>query len=296
MSEGPRITLNDGTTIPQLGFGTLSVPPDRDPTPANTAITAEVVGNALAVGYRHIDTAQMYGNERGVGVAIAASGIPRDELYITTKLSNAYHRPDDVRRSFYESLSKLGLDRLNLFLIHWPLPTRYEGDFVSTWKAMAQLVQEGTLTSAGVSNFEPSHLDRIITETGLVPAVNQIELHPTFANADASAASRTHGIAIESWSPLGQGKLLDNQVIRGIARARGRSPAQVLLRWHVQHNFIVIPKSMHRERIQENFDIFDFELTSDEVRRLDALDQAASGRIGPNPATFDMIPEVQPAG
>ena len=227
----------------------------------------------------------MYGNERGVGVAIAASDIPRDELFITTKLGNANHRPDDVRRSFEESLSKLGLDYVDLFLIHWPLPTLYEGDFVSPWQAMAQLVEEGTLRTAGVSNFEPSHLDRIISETGLVPAVNQIELHPNVLNAAAAAACVEHGVGRfmePAWARRAAGRARH----REIAQARQKSPAQVLLRWHVHHNLIVIPKSMHRERIEANIRIFDFALTADEVASIDALDKGEAGRIGPNPTTF----------
>jgi 2,5-diketo-D-gluconate reductase A len=284
--ETPRITLNNGRTIPQLGFGTLNVPPDREPTPENTAKTAEIVGLALEAGYRHIDTAQGYGNERGVGDAIKASGIPRDELFVTTKLGSANHRPDDVKRSFEESLEKLSLDYVDLFLIHWPLPMLYDGDFVSTWKAISRLVEEGTLRSGGVSNVEPEHLERIISATGVVPAVNQIELHPNFLNADAAAACVRHGIAVESWSPLGHGALLNEPVIAQVAQARQKSPAQVLLRWHVQHNLIVIPKSMHRERIEENAAIFDFELTADEMTRIDAMDKGEAGRTGPNPNTF----------
>jgi 2,5-diketo-D-gluconate reductase A len=286
----PRIALNDGTTIPQLGFGTLGVPSDRTPSRSNTAQTAEIVGLALAVGYRHIDTAQMYGNEQGVGEAIAASGIPREELYVTSKLGNGNHRPDDVRRSFDETLEKLGLEYLDLFLMHWPLPTLYDGDYVSTWKAMTELVAEGRLRTAGVSNFQPAHLDRIIAETGVVPAVNQIEVHPYFANSAARAASTRHGIAVEAWSPLGQGKLLDDQVIGRIAAAREKSNAQVILRWHIQHGHIAIPKSMHRERMEENFKVFDFALSAEEVAAIDTLDKGEGGRIGPNPDTFDWIP------
>jgi len=185
----PTITLNDGTTIPQLGFGTLNIPPDRTPSRGNTEKTAEIVGTALRLGYRHIDSAQMYGNEQGVGEAIAASGILREQLFITSKLGNGNHRPEDVRRSFDESLGKLGLDYLDLFLIHWPLPTLYDGDYVSSWKAMTELVAEGRLRSAGVSNFQPEHLDRIIGATGVPPAVNQIEAHPYFLNDTARASS-----------------------------------------------------------------------------------------------------------
>ena len=211
MSSLPRITLNDGTTIPQIGFGTLNVPPDRQPTPENTEKTAQVVGLAIELGYRHIDTAQSYGNERGVGEAIAASSVPREELYITSKLGNGNHRPDDVRRSFDETMEKLGLEQLDLFLIHWPLPALYDGDFVSTWKAMVQLVADGRLRTAGVSNFQPDHLDRIIGETGVAPAVNQIEVHPYFTNVAARSASARHGVAVEAWSPIGQGVLLNDR-------------------------------------------------------------------------------------
>lgn len=286
----PTIALNNGTTIPQLGFGTLHVPPDRNPTRENIAKTAEVVGLALELGYRHIDTAQMYGNEIGVGQGITASGIPRGELYVTSKLGNGNHRPDDVRRSFDETLVRLGLDYLDLFLIHWPLPMLYDGDYVSTWKAMTGLLADGRLRSAGVSSFQPNHLDRIINETGVVPVVNQMEVHPYFRNDAARAASRRHGMAIEAFSPLGQGKLLDDAVISAIAAAKGKTCAQVILRWHIQHGHIVFPKSMHRERMQENLDLFDFDLTPAEVAAIDALDQGESGRIGPNPDTFDWVP------
>lgn len=286
MTTRPHVTLNDGTTIPQIGFGTLNVPPDRAPTRENTQKTAEVVGLALELGYRHIDTAQSYGNERGVGEAIAAASVARDELYITSKLGNGNHRPDDVRRSFDETLEKLGLERLDLFLIHWPLPKLYDGDFVSTWKAMVALMADGRLRSAGVSNFQPGMLDRIIGETGAVPVVNQIEVHPYFTNVAAREASIRHGIAVEAWSPIGQGVLLDDAAIGKIAAAHQKSVAQVTLRWHVQHGHIIFPKSMHRERMQENLTIFDFELSADEMAVLDGLDRGERGRTGPNPDTF----------
>ena len=284
------ITLNDGTTIPQLGFGTLNVPPDRTPSPENTATTAEVVGLALQAGYRLIDTAQMYGNERGVGQGIAASGLPRQELYVTSKLGNGNHRPADVRRSFDQTLDKLGLDYLDLFLMHWPLPTRYDGDYTSTWEAMTELLASGRLRSAGVSNFQPAHLDRIVGQTGAVPAVNQIEVHPGFNNDAARVATARHGIAVEAWSPLGQGKVLSNETITQIAARHGTSPAQVILRWHIQHGHIVIVKTMHRERMHENLGAPGFELPSDEIAAIDALDQGEAGRIGPSPDTFDWLP------
>ncbi len=287
----PTVTLNDGTTVPQLGFGTLGVQPDREPTRSNTEKTAEVVGLALQLGYRHIDTAQSYGNERGVGEAIAASGLPRDQLYVTSKLANGNHRPDDVRRSFDETLERLGLEQLDLFLVHWPVPALYGGDYVSTWEAMSELVAEGRLRTAGVSNFQPAHLDRIVAATGIVPAVNQVELHPYFANKGVCATATRHGIAMEAHSPLGHdAKLLGDEEITRIAAARGRSNAQVVLRWHVQHGHIVIPKSTRRERMEENLNVFDFELSDAEMASIDALDKGESGRVGPNPETFDSIP------
>jgi 2,5-diketo-D-gluconate reductase A len=276
-----NVVLNNETTIPQLGFGVFQVPPDQ---------TAQVTGTALEVGYRHIDTAQMYENEAGVGEAIKASGIARDELYITSKLNNTFHEPDAARRAFDETLTRLGLDRIDLFLIHWPLPTRYDGDYVSTWRTLNEFVADGRATSVGVSNFQPAHLDRIIEETGLVPAVNQIEVHPYFTNEAARAASIRHGVEVEAWSPIAQGKVLDDAVIGEIATAHGKTPSQVTLRWHIERGDIVFPKSMREERMRENFDIFDFTLTESEVAAIDALDQGEAGRTGPNPDTFDWIP------
>jgi 2,5-diketo-D-gluconate reductase A len=276
----PAITLNDSTEIPQLGFGVFLVPPDQ---------TQRTVEQAFEVGYRHIDTAQMYGNEAEVGAAIAASGIPRDELYVTTKLDNGNHRPDDARRSFAESLERLGLDHVDLFLIHWPLPTRYGGDFVSTWQTMVELRDDGGTTSVGVSNFEPAHLDRIIDATGDVPAVNQIEVNPYFTNEAARAADARHGIATEAWSPIARGGIAGDTTIGAIAERTGRTPAQVTLRWHLQRGDIVFPKSMRRERMEENFALFDFELSDQDMSAITSLDQGESGRTGPNPNTFDTI-------
>lgn len=282
----PTIVLNDGTTIPQLGLGTLLIPGDHSPSRPNTHTAAEVVGLALSVGYRHIDTAQLYGNEEGVGKAIARSGIPRGELYVTSKLANGNHRPDDVLRSFDDTLNKLGLDYLDLFLIHWPLPTMYDGDYVSTWRAVTELVDDGRLRTAGVSNFQPVHLDRIIAETGIVPAVNQIEAHPYFLNNTARTASARYGIAVVAWRPLGRGALLDDPVVSQVAAARGKSSAQIILRWHIQRGDIVIPKTTHHGRMEENIDVFDFELSAEEAASIDALDRGPSGRIGPDPDTF----------
>ena len=278
----PTITLHDQTTIPQLGFGVFQVPPDQ---------TAKTVLNALEVGYRHIDTAQMYENEAGVGEAIAASGIPRDELYVTTKLNNGFHRPDDARRSLDESLSRLGLDQVDLFLIHWPLPTRYDGDYVTTWRTMAEFVEDGRARSVGVSNFQPDHLERIVSETGVVPVLNQVEVHPFFGNEDVRAACAKHDIAVEAWAPIARGKVADDATITGIADRLGRTPAQVALRWHIQRGDIVFPKTVTPERMRENFDIFDFELSDDDMSTITALDRGEDGRGGPNPDTFDMIPD-----
>ncbi len=278
----PRITLNDQTTIPQLGFGVFQVPPEE---------TADTVKQAFDVGYRHIDTAQMYGNEQGVGDAIAGSGIDRNELYVTTKLNNGFHRPDDARRELATSLERLQLDRVDLVLIHWPLPTKYDGDYVSTWQALIDFQREGGATSIGVSNFQPEHLDRIIEETGVVPVVNQIEVHPYFGNQAARAASAGHDIAVEAWSPIAQGNVLDDSAIKGIAAKVERTPAQVTLRWHLQRGDIVFPKSMNVERMRENFAIFDFELGADDMAEITGLDRGDDGRQGPNPDVFDYIPD-----
>jgi 2,5-diketo-D-gluconate reductase A len=276
----PSLSLNDGTHIPQLGFGVFLVPPEE---------TQRTVEQALEVGYRHLDTAQMYGNEAEVGAAIAASGVPREELYVTTKLDNGNHLPDDARRSFAESLDRLRLDRVDLFLIHWPLPTRYDGDFVTTWRTLVELRDGGGATSVGVSNFEPVHLDRIVEETGFVPAVNQIEVNPYFTNEAARAADARHGVATEAWSPIARGGIAGDETIAAIAERVGRTPAQVTLRWHLQRGDIVFPKSMHRERMEENFALFDFELTGDDLATIAGLDRGESGRTGPNPNTMDLI-------
>ncbi|WP_068106956.1 aldo/keto reductase [Nocardioides dokdonensis] len=277
----PTITLNNQTQIPQLGFGVFQVPPEQ---------TADTVTKALEVGYRHIDTAQMYGNEQEVGVALANADIARDDLYVTSKLNNGFHRPDDARRAFDDTMAKLGLDQIDLFLIHWPLPTLYDGDFVSTWQTLAEFVADGRARSIGVSNFQPAHLERLVQETGIVPAVNQIEVHPYFTNEDARAASIRHGIEVEAWSPIAQGAVLSDPTIGEIATAHGKSVSQVTLRWHIERGDIVFPKSMHEERMRENFDIFDFSLSVDEVATIAGLDRGAEGRRGPDPDTFDYVP------
>ena len=279
-SSVPTVTLNDDRQIPQLGFGVFQVPPEQ---------TQATVERAFEAGYRHIDTAQMYGNESGVGAAVKAAGIPRDELWITTKLNNGFHRPDDARRAFAESLDRLGLDQVDLFLIHWPLPTRYDGDYVSTWRTLVELREDGRAGSIGVSNFEPEHLRRIVDETGVVPAVDQIEVHPYFGNEAARAAAAEHGIVTEAWAPIAKGAVNDDATIREIADRVGRTPAQVTLRWHVQRGDIVFPKSMRPERMQENFAIFDFELSEDDVATISGLDRGEDGRTGPNPNTMDWL-------
>ena len=283
----PQITLNTGATIPQLGYGTLALQPDRESNDTNAKITEPIVTQALEAGYRHLDTAQAYGTELGVGRAIAHSGIPRDEIYITSKLANSNHAPDDVKRSFEQTLEFLGVEQLDLFLIHWPLPTLYGGDYVSTWRALAEFVADGRLRTVGVSNFQPAHLDRIIEETGVVPAVNQIELHPYFANP-AVAATRRHGIAVEAHSPLGHnGDPLGDETIARIAADHDKTVAQVILRWHVQHGTIAIPKSARPERMAENLDVFDFELSAEEIASIDGLDKGT--RVGPDPDTYEGV-------
>ena len=277
----PNIALPDGTSIPQLGFGVFQVPPED---------TAATVVQAFEAGYRHIDTAQMYGNEAGVGEAIRASGLARDDLYVTTKLNNSFHRPDDARREIDASLEKLGLDQVDLFLIHWPLPTQYDGDFVQTWRALIEAQEAGKTRSIGVSNFQPAHLDRIVEETGVVPVVNQVEVHPFFTNEEVRAANQRHGVLTEAWSPIAKGTVMDDDTIGEIASLVGRTPAQVTLRWHVQRGDIVFPKSMNPDRMRQNFEIFDFELEPTHMSAIAELDRGEEGRTGPNPDTFDWIP------
>jgi len=277
----PALTQNDGRTIPQLGFGVFQVPPPE---------TAGVVLDALAAGYRHIDTAQMYGNEKGVGEALASSGLARDEVYLTTKLNNGFHRPDDARRAFEQSLVDLGTDQVDLFLIHWPLPTKYDGDYVSTWNTLIEFAADGRARSIGVSNFQVDHLARLAAETSVVPAVNQIEVHPYFGNEDVRAADAAAGILTQAWSPIAQGAVLDDPVITGIADRLGRTPSQVTLRWHIERGDIVFPKTLSPERMRENAAIFDFELSAEDRTAITALDRGESGRRGPNPTTFDWIP------
>jgi 2,5-diketo-D-gluconate reductase A len=277
----PTIELNDGRAIPQLGFGVFQIPPDE---------TERAVTVALETGYRHIDTAEMYGNEKGVGDAVRASGIDRADVFITSKLNNGFHEPGVARKAFAQTLDELGSDYVDLFLIHWPLPTLYGGDFVSTWKTLEEFQADGRARSIGVSNFQVAHLERLAAETDVVPAVNQIELHPYLLNEEVRAYGEAHAIATQAWSPIAQGEVLDDPVITAIADRLGRSPAQVVLRWHIQRDSIVFPKSTTPARIKENFELFDFELEPGDTEKIDALDRGEAGRDGPNPDVFDYVP------
>ncbi|MFD1860816.1 aldo/keto reductase [Aeromicrobium camelliae] len=278
MASVPHITLNNGVEIPQFGFGTWQIPPED---------AQARVAEALEVGYRHIDTAQMYGNEEGVGAAIAAAGLAPEDVFVTSKLNNNNHAPERVGASLDESLQRLGLERLDLFLIHWPLPT-IDIDYVDTWKAMEEVYRSGKTRAIGVSNFNAHHLRRLLDETEVVPAVNQIEVHPFFAQDDLRAVNAEHGIATEAWSPLAQGQILSNPAVTQIAEAIGRAPSQVALRWHLQRGDIVFPKASSIERVRQNFDVFDFELSDADMGSISALDEGR--RIGPDPDTFDYIP------
>ena len=268
----PTITLNDGHTIPQLGFGVFLVDPQE---------AERIVSDALEVGYRHIDTAAIYKNEEGVGAAIAKSGIPRDELFITTKLWNDRHQKASAHTAIDESLDKLGLDHVDLYLTHWPTPAK--DDYLEAWLALEEIKAAGKARSIGVSNHQVEHLEKLIAGSETVPAVNQIELHPAFAQRELRAFGAEHGIHIESWGPLGQGKydLFGEQPIQDAAAAHGVTPAQVVIRWHLQNGIIVFPKSDSRERIAENFDVFGFDLSADEIASIDALDSGK--RVGSHP-------------
>lgn len=278
MTEVPTITLNNGVVIPQLGFGVFQITPDD---------TKQATLDALEVGYRHIDTAEMYGNEKQVGEAVAASGLDRSEIFVTSKLNNGFHARDAALAAFDGTLEALGFDYLDLFLIHWPLPTI--SDFVETWKAMQELYESGRVKAIGVSNFQAAHLQRLFDETSIVPAVNQIEVHPYLAQDTLRAFDAAHGIATEAWSPIAQGKVLGDEVIVSIAEKVGKTPAQVTLRWHIQRGDIVFPKSVTRSRVEENFAIFDFELADDDIQSITELDR--NERTGPDPDTFDYVPK-----
>jgi 2,5-diketo-D-gluconate reductase A len=271
----PTVQLNDGFDIPQLGYGVFKVPP---------ADTERAVTEALEVGYRHIDTAAIYGNEEGVGAAIAASGIARDELFITTKLWNDRHDGEQPHAAIRESLDKLRLERVDLYLVHWPTPAK--DNFVHAWQKLIEIREAGLARSIGVSNFLVPHLERIVAETGVTPAVDQIELHPAHQQRAVTAWAADHGVKIEAWGPLGQGKydLFGVPAVQDAASAQKKSPAQVVLRWHLQKGNIVFPKSVRRERLEENLDVFDFALSDAEMAAIDDLDrQDGSGRVSAHP-------------
>jgi 2,5-diketo-D-gluconate reductase A len=274
MPDIPTKPLNDGRAIPQLGLGVWQIPNEE---------TAAAVRAALDAGYRSIDTAAIYHNESGVGEALRSTAVPRDELFVTTKVWNERQGHDETLRAFDESLARLGLDHVDLYLIHWPAPRRDR--YVDTWRALVRLREEGRARSIGVSNFTAAHLRRIIGETGVVPAVNQIELHPRFQQATLRAFHAEQGIVTESWSPLGQGKLVGDPTIETIARKHGRTAAQVIIRWHLDLGLVVIPKSTRPERMRENIDVLDFRLDADDLARIAALDRP-DGRLGSDPDAF----------
>lgn len=279
-TAAPAITLNDATRIPQLGFGVFQVPPGD---------TQAVVEQALATGYRHIDTAQSYGNEEGVGAAVAASGLPRDEVFVTTKLANRNHLPKDVQRSAEESLQRLGMARIDLFLIHWPVLMHYDGDISRTWEALIELRENGLVGSIGVSNFEPAHLDTIISDTRVVPSVNHVEVHPFFGNSTVREANRSHGIVTEAWAPIAKGQVGQDATLTKIADDTGATAAQVALRWHLELGHVVFPKTARPERMSENFEALNLTLTATHMEQISRLDQGEAGRTGPHPDTFDLL-------
>jgi 2,5-diketo-D-gluconate reductase A len=277
MTTVPNITLNNGVEIPQLGFGVFQIPPEE---------TKAATLTALEIGYRHIDTAEMYGNEEGVGAAVRESGIDRSEIFVTSKLNNGFHEPDAALAAFDTTLQTLDIDYVDLFLVHWPLPGVL--DYVETWKAMEKMYEGGKVRAIGVSNFQQHHLNRLFAETTVRPAVNQIEVHPYLTQDPLRAFDAEHQIATEAWSPIAQGKVLDDAVIERIARRTERTPAQVVLRWHIQRNDIVFPKSVTRERVQANFELFDFELSDADMSDISALNR--DERTGPDPDHFNYIP------
>ena len=277
MATSPTVTLNNGVEIPQLGFGVFKVKPTE---------TVSAVTTALRVGYRHIDTAEMYGNEKEVGLAITASGLDRDDVFVTSKLNNNHHPYSDALAAFDRTLSDLGLEYVDLFLIHWPLPA--VGDFVETWRALESVYRDDRARAIGVSNFHADHLRRLLDETELVPAVNQIEAHPYLTQEPLRAFNASHGIKNEAWSPLARGRVLDDPTIKDVVDRTGRTAAQVVLRWHIQLGNIVFPKSVRLDRIEENFNIFDFELSGEDMAAISKLDRGE--RTGPDPDTFNYVP------
>ena len=277
MSAIPSVKLNNGVEIPQLGFGVFQIKPQE-----TRAATLE----ALKAGYRHIDTAEMYGNEREVAEAVRDFGIDRAGVFVTSKLNNGFHAHDKALAAFDRSLKAMRFDYLDLFLIHWPLPA--VGDFVETWKTLEEIFHSGRARAIGVSNFQPHHLDRLIRESTVTPAINQIEIHPYLTQEDVRAFDKDHGIATEAWSPLAKGQVLDDPAVARIAQRLGRTPAQITLRWHIQRGDIVFPKSVTPTRIAENLALFDFELADDDIRAISALNR--NYRTGPNPDEFNRIP------
>jgi 2,5-diketo-D-gluconate reductase A len=273
----PTITLNNGVEIPQFGFGVFQIPP---------AETKQATLTALELGYRHIDTAEMYGNEKEVGEAVSESGIDRDEIFVTSKLNNGFHAPEAAAEAFETTLQTLDIGHVDLFLMHWPLPGVL--DFVETWKAMEKMYEGGKVRAIGVSNFKPHHLRRLLDGSTVVPAANQIEIHPYLTQDETRAFDNEHGIATEAWSPIAQGKVLTDPVIERIARRVEKSPAQVTLRWHIQRGDIVFPKSVTRDRVAENLDVFDFELSDYDMSDISALNK--DERTGPDPDHFNYIP------
>ncbi len=273
LTDVPQIPLRGGVEIPQLGFGVFQVAPDD---------TVEVVTRALLAGYRHIDTAAAYGNEAGVGQAIHAAGLERGEVFVTTKCANDDQGYEQAKHAFKASLDRLGFDYIDLYLIHWPVPAHDR--YVETWKAFIELQEQGVVRAIGVSNFNPPHLERLTAETGVTPAVNQVELHPRLQQAGLRRVHEETGIVTEAWSPLSQGRVLDDPAITAIADAHGKTAAQVVIRWHLQVGNVVIPKSVTPERIEANFDVFDFHLSPTEREAIEALD--AGERHGPDPETF----------
>lgn len=279
-NQPPYLPLQDGNIIPQVGFGTYKLAPsDCD----------RALGKAFELGIRHIDTAQMYQNEAAVGAAIKAHNVPRNDLFLTTKLNNGNHLPMDARRTFQQSLRDLQVDYVDLFLIHWPVPMHYNGDFVQTWEVIIEFQQAGIAKTIGVSNFEPEHIEKLITATGVAPAVNQVEAHPYFHNSATCLYNQNHNIITEAWSPLARGRVASDPILQNLAKTLGHSPAQVALRWALQKGWVIFPKSTNPTRITENWDIFDFVLSSEDMATIDSLNEGEAGRTGRHPNVMDRL-------